>query len=320
MKWGIAGYGDVVVRRVLPALRALGEEPVALWGRDPGRAARTAEQHGIAASGSDPDILLGMADAVYVATPVVHHVPLAEAALGTGLHVLVEKPLAGGLHPGGNLVTAGRCAGVAYYRRLAPAVRRLRRELAGSGAEHVEVRFRCSFAPGPEHPMRWRTDPAVSGGGVLADAGSHRLDLLLTLFGRPLEVQGRLSRRFPLGAERRAELVLRWPSGMRAHCLMEWSDEPPVDLITVTCGARTITLDPLDSGQLRLDSPDSAVGLTLPPAANPHQPLIADFAKAAETGGLPACPVAEARLVDEIIVAAGRSDAAGGQPVRPWQE
>ncbi|MEV0255653.1 Gfo/Idh/MocA family oxidoreductase [Streptomyces sp. NPDC050732] len=313
MRWGIAGYGDVVTRRVLPALHALGEEPVALWGRDPHRAARTAERYGVARSGADPDLLLSGVDAVYVATPVALHVPVARAVLDAGLPVLIEKPLAGGLGTGSALHTTGRCAGVAYYRRLAPAVRRLREELAGWAPDRVEVRFRCAFEPGPGDPMRWRTDPAVSGGGVLADAGSHRIDLLLHLFGAPDEVTARLGRRFPRGAERQAQLVLRWPSGLRAHCLMEWGDAPPVDRIRLTGGGRAVTLDPLDSGHL-----EGAAGspLLLPPAPNPHQPLLADFAAAVAAGTTPACPVAEARLVDDVIVAAERSDAAGGRAVR----
>ncbi|MGW0531384.1 Gfo/Idh/MocA family protein [Streptomyces sp. NPDC003032] len=317
MRWGIAGYGDIVTRRALPALRALGEEPVALWGRDPARAARVARQYAVARSGADPGALFAGVDAVYVATPVAGHVPLARAVLDAGIPVLVEKPLAGGLGTGGTLDTAGRCAGVAYYRRLAPAVRRLRTQLAGWTPERVEVRFRCAFEPGPDDPMRWRTDPAVSGGGVLADAGSHRIDLLLHLFGRPYEMTARLGGRFPEGAERTAELTLRWRSGLLAHCLMEWGEGPPVDRVELTGGGRAVTLDPLDAG--RIAEPTGAPSLLLPPAANPHQPLFADFAVAVRTGGTPVCPVAEARLVDDVIVAAERSDASGGKPV-PLQD
>ncbi|THC51388.1 Gfo/Idh/MocA family oxidoreductase [Streptomyces sp. A1499] len=428
MRWGIAGHGDIVTRRALPALRALGEEPAVLWGRDAHRAARVAERYGVPRSGADPGVLLRGVDAVYVATPVAAHVPLAAAALDAGLPVLVEKPLAGGLGSpglgGGDLGRgsgpAWRCAGVAYYRRLAPAVRRLRAELRGWTPERVEVRFRCAFAPGPDDPMRWRTDPAVSGGGVLADAGSHRVDLLLHLFGRPLEVSARLTDRFPAGAERRADLTLRWPHGPTARCVMAWGEGAPVDRLELHGGGRTVTLDPLDEGRLtgldvrgggRLAGRDTGGGgkttgvgpsgagqspglgpsgdgqpvgsgpsgegpltglgpsgdgqptgigpgsdgrptgrgpsgegrvtgldvrgggrlaglgrgeegvsgagsgaLLLPPFANPHQTLFADFAEAVGEGRAPVCPLAEGRLVDDVIVAAGRSSAAGGRP------
>ncbi|GGV04508.1 Gfo/Idh/MocA family protein [Streptomyces spectabilis] len=314
MRWAVAGYGDVVERRVLPALRALGEEPVYLWGRDPDRAARVAARHGVRACGSDERALLGdEVEAVYVATPVVRHVPLARAVLAAGRPVLVEKPLAGGLEGTGGPDRGADLGGgerppaaVAYYRRLAPAVRRLREELDGWTPARVDVRFRCAFAPGPGHPMRWRTDPAVSGGGVLADAGSHRLDLLVMLFGRPDDVRGRLTDRFPRGAERRAEVDLAWASGVRARVVAEWGDAPPVDRIEVVGEGRVLTLDPLDSGRLRTHTARGTSEVTLAPAPNPHQPLIADFVAAVAAGRPPVCPVSDARIVDEIIAAAGR--------------
>ncbi|MEU3414816.1 Gfo/Idh/MocA family oxidoreductase [Streptomyces sp. NPDC006658] len=319
MRWAVAGHGDIVARRVLPALRALGEEPVFLWGRDPGRTASAAARWGVPRSGTSLRGLLEGTDAVYVATPVDRHVPLASAVLDAGLPVLVEKPLAGALRPGGAGLAAARArAGVAYYRRLAPVLAEVRRELAGWTPERIEVRFRYAFDPGPDDPMRWRTDPAVSGGGVLADAGSHRLDLLLTLFGPPAEVRARLGRRFPAGAERTADLELAWPGGTRAHCLLEWGGGPPVDRLALHGGNRSLVLDPLDSGELRVTGPAGEHRVVdAPGRPNPHLPLIADFRAAVRDGRPPVCPVAEAVLVDDVIVAAERSDALGGAPVRP---
>ncbi|QIJ66058.1 Gfo/Idh/MocA family oxidoreductase [Streptomyces sp. JB150] len=320
MRWGIAGYGDVVERRVLPAMRLLGHVPLFVCGRDAGRARASATRWGIPASGTDPRDLLTGVDAVYVATPVVGHVPLARQVLEAGLPVLVEKPLAGSLPVDSSPVTGAGCrAGVAYYRRLAPVVRRLRSELTGWTPERVDVRFRCAFAPGPGHPMRWRTDPAVSGGGVLADAGSHRLDLLLMLWGRPVRVRARLDRRFPAGAERRAELELDWP-GTRAHCLFEWDDAPPADRLALYGPDRCLVLDPLDRGELTVTGPGGVRRETHPPHGNPHVPLLADFAAAVREGRPPVCPAAEGALVDDVIRAAERSAALGGAPVRPGQD
>ncbi|MEU6121545.1 Gfo/Idh/MocA family oxidoreductase [Streptomyces sp. NPDC047123] len=302
MRWGVAGYGDIVARRVLPALRALGEEPVFLWGRDAARAARAAREWGVTAGGSDPRRLMAGTDAVYVATPVVHHVPFAERAVAAGLPVLIEKPLAGALGASAALADGWAGAGVAYYRRLSPVVADLRRRLEGWRPERVDVRFRCAFEPGPDHPMRWRTDPAVAGGGVLADAGSHRIDLLLMLFGRPAEMRARLGRPFPAGAERVADLALEWP-GLSARCVFEWGEAAPVDRMALHGGGRSLVLDPLD---------------VYAPDANPHLPLVADFVAAVAAGRPPVCPVADAALVDDVIVAAGRSHALGGTPVRPW--
>ncbi|WP_016910045.1 Gfo/Idh/MocA family oxidoreductase [Streptomyces xiaopingdaonensis] len=319
MRWGVAGYGDVVARRVLPALRTLGEEPVALWGRDRRRAAEQASLHGVDRADDDPAVLLTGTDAVYVATPVSLHLPFAQAAMAAGLPVLVEKPLCGTVPRAGVDLPARGGAGVAYYRRLAPAVRRMAYELAeaGTGPVRAEVRFRMPFAPGPDHSMYWRTDVRVSGGGVLADAGSHRVDLLLALLGPPAEVRARLTGRFPGGAERRAEVRMRWPEGDRADCLFEWSDGPPTDSFVVERGFRTVVLDPLDGGRLRRADRDGVVELFLPPAENPHRPLVADFVAAVAAGVPPVCPLTEAERVDAVLVAAARSDSAGGRPVTP---
>ncbi|MFF7727231.1 Gfo/Idh/MocA family protein [Streptomyces sp. NPDC008001] len=291
MRWAVAGHGDVVRSRVLPALRALGEEPVYLWGRDAGRAARAAAEHGVPAGGDDPGRLTA-ADAVYVATPVAGHVPVALHALRAGCHVLVETPLAGALGGGGALAAeaagAGLRAGVAYHRRLGPAAGRLREALAAGAPARVQVTFCAPFDPAPDHPAHWRTDPAAAGGGVLADAGSHRLDLLLSVLGPPVRVGARFGRRFAAGAERRAHVTLGWDSGTSAECRFAWAGGAGRDRLDVTAGGRFLTLDPLDAD----------------PGPGPHVELIADFAAAVRDGRDPACPVADAVLVDDVITSA----------------
>jgi predicted dehydrogenase len=299
---------------VLPGLAELGQQACYVWGRDAERAEAAARRHGVPRGGADLAGLLADADAVYVATPVASHVPVALAAAQAGRHVLIEKPLAGNLPSGGARIAAvtaaaRRCAGVAYYRRLGPAASQLQEAVAAGRPRRVRVDFRCAFEPSPGDPKRWRTDAGVSGGGVLADAGSHRLDLLLMLFGRPCEVAARRDRRFPGGAERRAVLRLRWPCGLEAQCRLEWSGEgPPRDSVTLQGDRAEVSLDPLDAGL----------------APNPHVPLIADFVAAAQAAERaappPACPVAEAMLVDDLIAAAERSSALRGLPVSPWRE
>ncbi|HEX6352622.1 Gfo/Idh/MocA family oxidoreductase [Actinophytocola sp.] len=295
MRWAVAGYGDVVVRRVLPALREAGEEVVGIWGRDQRRADEVATQHGIPVATTELATLLAKVDAVYVATPVVTHVPLALAAVDAGRHVLVEKPLGGALRTEAEALAAlaverGVTAGVAYYRRLNPALAQLRETLATQKVRRVSIDFRSPFEPAPDHPMRWRTEFSVSGGGVLADAGSHRLDLLCWLFGPPEAVVGLSADLFPGGAERTAVVRLHWPAGPTASCRFTWGAGPSVDRMTITTAGGTIVLDPLDAGL----------------APNPHTPLVVDFARAAREGTTPACPLGDASLVDALIARALR--------------
>lgn len=314
LRWGVAGYGDVVQRRVLPALRALSQPAVCLWGRDPAWAGALAQRHGIPRATADYDIMLADSEAVYIAAPVAAHVPLAFAAVCAGRHVLIEKPLSGALRNGAEgLASVARrhhvVAGVAYYRRCAPALWRLREILRVTTPRRLRVRFRAAFDPAPTHPMYWRTDLAVSGGGVLADVGSHRLDLLCWLLGAPIAVAGRLGNRFELGAERVAFVTLHWPGGIVADCALEWTSGRANDHFSISFEQARVTLDPLDSGRLRWHGRQSRDSEVFPPPANPHIPLIADFVNSVATGGVPVCPLDQAILVDTIIVAVEESSA-----------
>jgi predicted dehydrogenase len=330
--WMVAGYGDVVVRRVLPALREANESVNWIWGRNRDRARATAERHG--AGGGTDDLARALADAevVYVATPVVTHVPLALAAVRAGRPVLVEKPLSGGLQAGvAELLDLARRSatpvGVAYYRRLAPALVRLRTALAAGSERHLAVDFRAPFAPAAGDPMYWRTRVVDAGGGVLSDAGCHRLDLACWLLGRPDRVSARLWDRFPDGAERRAELNLWWARGATAAVTLRWTAGPGRDRLDIATGAPAdpagpgvpawpaVRLDPLDGGTLWWRRGAEVWGEPLPPPANPHTPLIRDFVRAVHAGTPPVCPVHEAALVDAVIVAAQCSDRAGGAAV-----
>ncbi len=344
LRWGVAGYGDIVRKRALPALLSLGETVTCVWGRDAARARRTCDEFGAGFGTSDYGKLLDAVDVVYVATPVATHMPLAVAAARVGLPVLMEKPLGAlpalGESSPGDLSALGEerfgalpamergapdgspalveeppgsppflaeltaaHAGVAYYRRLAPAVRRALDLLGGRTIHEVTVDYRGPFDPGPDDPKLWRTDPSLSGGGVLADVGSHRLDLLCLLLGEPAVTGARTGRRFPLGAERDVRARLAWPSGATGQVDTVWGPEPRRDHLRLTFDGGHLELDPLDSGNVRGTVDGVTVEEFLPPPANLHIPLMADFARSVRDGTAPICPVRDAAAVDRLISA-----------------
>lgn len=335
LTWGIAGHGDIVQRRAIPALRELRQPIGAIWGRNPARVQAIADRFAIDGATTDLSRLCAEVDAVYVATPVATHLPLAMAAVGAGCHVLLEKPVAGalvgtsgfggtgglagleGLAVDGAAVElaareAGRLVGVAYYRRLAPVVRVLR---GLPEIRRVDVRFGQWFAPRASTATWWRTQWGLAGGGVLADAGSHRIDLLCHLLGPPATVSARLAARFGGGAERTAKVRLGWASGAAAHLAASWATFDPVDTLSVRFAGGEVRLDPLDSGRLRWRTGADRIDYR-PPAPNQHTALFADFAEAVVRARAPACPLADGLLVDTVLQAAERSSVAGGVPVR----
>lgn len=91
---GTSWWADMIY---LPSLQAHpAAELAAIWGRNRERAEALAASYNIAGIFGDYRRMIDEAnlDAIIVATPDDVHFPMTMAALGAGLHVLCEKPLA----------------------------------------------------------------------------------------------------------------------------------------------------------------------------------------------------------------------------------
>jgi predicted dehydrogenase len=128
------------------------------------------------------------ADLVVIATPNESHVPLAEAALRAGKHVVVDKAFTLTLAEARALTTlaagAGRVLSVFQNRRWDSDFLGVRAAIAGEMlGDVVEVRSEMSRYR-PEVRDRWR-ERAGPGSGVWYDLGPHLVDQALLLFGPP---------------------------------------------------------------------------------------------------------------------------------------
>ena len=132
---------------------------------------------------TDPSI-----DAVIVSTPNALHAEQSVAALETGRHVLVEKPMAVTVAECDAMIAAAGRGGaslmVAHCWRFHPDVIALRdRVAAGELGEVVKTRGYGVHANwGPEG---WFVDPGLAGGGALLDMGVHAIDTSRFLLGDP---------------------------------------------------------------------------------------------------------------------------------------
>ena len=134
----------------------------------------------VAAALAHPDL-----EACIVASPTATHTAVVEAALGAGLHVLCEKPLA--LDPTaadrlGRMAEAeGLVLQVGFWRRFSPPWSAAKAAIdSGQIGRPLFVRLAQWDADAPPASF---CDPAVSG-GLAIDCGVHEYDLAEWLTGR----------------------------------------------------------------------------------------------------------------------------------------
>jgi predicted dehydrogenase len=143
-------------------------------------------------------------EAVSITAPNFMHRDMAVAAADAGKHFWGEKPL--GRFPAETAEiaaaaeAAGVCTTVGLNYRHAPAVRHAK-ALIESGALGEINHFRCHFLAGyanrAEAALSWRFLRDQGGLGVLADLGSHAVDLAQLLLGPIVRVSARAATFIP---------------------------------------------------------------------------------------------------------------------------
>ncbi len=192
----------------------------------------------------------GEVGTVCVCLPHHLHFPVVMAAIRAGQHVLVEKPMTTSLEEGRQLVDAAAAAGVALgvsHNQVFYAAHAEAKRLIEGGAIGRPVLIRLRLGMGPAWGG-WRDSPDLAGGGLLADAGMHRLYLALHFFGPVREVRAVLDAPRQQG-ETFALVILVFESG--ALGLIEANHHGPPgtfdDEIEITGSDATLRLAGLES-------------------------------------------------------------------------
>ncbi|WP_433479284.1 Gfo/Idh/MocA family protein [Spirillospora sp. CA-142024] len=138
-----------------------------------------------------PDI-----DAVSVVVANTLHREIVEELLAAGKHVLCEKPLAPSVEDARAMVKAaersGRVAAVGFSFRRSPAIGAIRERVAAGELGrplHFNGHYWCDYGSAAGAPMSWRYKGGP-GSGILADVGSHLVDLAEFLCGPVESVNG----------------------------------------------------------------------------------------------------------------------------------
>ena len=210
----------------------------------PERAKAAAERYGVKAY-FDADRLLAdrVADAVIIATPHYFHTTIGIAALNSGHHVLVEKPISVhkadcerliAAHADRDLVFAAM-----FNQRTDPAYQKVR-ELVVSGELGKLMRvtwiitnwFRTQayYDSGG-----WRATWAGEGGGVLLNQCPHNLDLLQWIVGMPQQIHGfcDIGKRHDIEVEDEVTAYMVYPEGCTGLFVTSTGEAPGTNRLEI---------------------------------------------------------------------------------------
>src|SRR5215207_3175886 len=206
LRVGIAGTGFIGTVHARSA-RLAGARIAGVAASSPESARQAAQALGAERAFASADELVAdrSIDVVHICTPNHLHLPLAQAALAAGKHVVCEKPLALDAAGARRLLDAaegtGLQAAVPFVYRYYPTVREAReRVLAGETGElrllHGTYLQDWLLRADDDN---WRVDEALGGRSrAFADIGSHWCDLAQFISGhRIVRVSARLLTALP---------------------------------------------------------------------------------------------------------------------------
>ncbi|HOF88544.1 MAG TPA: Gfo/Idh/MocA family oxidoreductase, partial [Armatimonadota bacterium] len=270
---------------------------------------------------------------VSVCTSSATHREIAIAAMGAGKGVVCEKTLADSPESAADIARAadatGQFCATAYMKRFFPASQRAKELLAGMG-QLISVYAR-SWQPWDmwnaplddslrQHPS-WMV--RNYGGGALVMAGSHILDLVHWLVGRPAEVVGHLNIREGMDADRQGNAMLWMPDGSIVHYEAcghpykfvgyernGWDERLEINTVTGRLDLYTVTWNRPDRNGALLVHMDGETGVTTEyryPQVNPFHLEMASMLQWFERGETPAPSAWDGYVVDELIAHVTRS-------------
>jgi len=340
LKGAMIGFGFIGSRGHLPAYAVRGDvEIAAVADISPARREAAARAlPGARIFASYEELLAahdGALDFVDVCTPPYVHAEIALAAMGKGLHVLCEKPLATTVEDARAMLSKAsetkRVIHPAHNYRHAPVIKAVRSILEEGtlGKIHLATldTFRTTHARGTkEWNEHWRRDARYSGGGIAMDHGSHTFYLAFEwLRAHPTSISATTSKRddggnldtedtfsakvtFPTGV---AQATLTWAAGFRKVIYTLHGEH---GAIRVEDDDIEVSIMRKADSETRWDVSKRSVSSSWMDASHVHwfASLIGDFQKAIQTGTYVPTDAIDSLKCIELITAGYRSARAGG--------
>jgi predicted dehydrogenase len=269
-------------------------------------------------------IASGLVDAVIVNTPHALHTDIVTASAASGLHVLVEKPMA--TRSGDCDLMESACADfgvvlfVGHIQHFLPPVVAAKAALdAGAVGATLAVHDWRSTDYRPGSRPSWFFDPTVSGGGVFINIGTHCVDRLLWLTGRrPVEVAATAAYRGDLPVETDVLARLDLEDGIVGHITVTSTRLPARDELTVIGERGAIRVARGTGAVLHPDDGTGPVLLADESAADVPTAFfdqLAAFTASVRGERPPAVPAAHGRQVVQTVECVYASCSAGGRAV-----
>lgn len=279
IKIGVIGVGKMGEYHLRKYSSLDGVEVIGIYDSNPSRAEELSAQYGILSFASPADLFFEV-DAVTIATPTPTHYAVARLALESGVHVLIEKPIAESVTEAEELVRLAESKGLVLQVGL---IERFRfRALAGEVSRGA-VRFIETQRLSPNLARDAKAD-------VVTDLMIHDLDLVLALMGEdPCHVSA-IGVRVLTDELDLANVRLEFLSGAAVNLNVSRVSHEPVRKFRVFYDDAYASLDFLhNSVKVYSRTPDPAIQLVRKerPEVDPLRDQITDFVDCVRTGRKP---------------------------------
>lgn len=168
----------------------------------------------------------GGVDALVIGTPNFLHAPQAVAALGAGVHVMVEKPMAMNARDAEKMMEASVKSGaklmVAHCWRFDKDVNWLKAQTPKLGRIIRTKGYGVHVHWGPGG---WFTQKEYAGGGAMADMGIHALDTARFLLGdpKPVSVYAKIGTHYKdFDVDDTGVVIVEWDNGTTSYFESGW--------------------------------------------------------------------------------------------------
>lgn len=228
VRLGLVGAGAIAGTHADAALRTRAVDLVAVCDMNVERAATLGARAGAACYGSMTAMIDNEElDGVIVATPPNSHATIARFAAQRHLHVLCEMPFAPDVDSAVSMIETARAKRttitMASKFRFVSAVRAAQKMIADARTGEL-LMIENTFTRSIMMNDRWNSDPAISGGGVIIDDGTHAVDIFRFLAGPLTNVSASEYRRYQhLDVEDTAMLFARCANGAVATSDLSWT-------------------------------------------------------------------------------------------------